>query len=82
MTVNDYGNVYLCLFFLLKQVCLELAGFGTKMDGKLQRRCTTIVREDGRKEAEWSTVDITKCCLSMTALQLCENSLNLVSNPS
>lgn len=44
--------------------------------GEVQRSC--IGGERGG-EAEWSPVDIGECGLSITALRLCENSLNMVT---
>lgn len=60
-------------------MCEDLARFVGTRPGEIRRKCTTVVRE-GREEAEWSTVDISECGLSMTALQLCEISLNMVTN--
>ena len=55
-------------------MCQELARFGTKL-GKIQRRC---VRDEREEAAVWSPVDTSECQLSITALQLCEYSLNMV----
>lgn len=59
-------------------MCQELAGVdpGTGQLGEVQRRCIGGEREG---EAEWSPVDISECGLSITALRLCENSLNMVT---
>ena len=59
-------------------MCQELAGVspGMRQLGEVQRSCIGGEREG---EAEWSPVVIDECGLSTTALQLCENILNMVT---